>query len=369
MIASTQRRHVALVILSVLLACLSACRRSRLASPVIAEAFLVDTHVKISVFDADSGETGARAAVQKCIREMRAAEGRTTAHVDTSDIARVNAAAGRRPVAVGPETRGLIEKAVEASRLTRGGYDAVLGGLKILWGFGTDRTAVPDKAELNRRLRVSGMRQLELGDGTVFLKNSGASMDLGGLGEGYLIDLAVRSLRGSGVRSGIVEATGDLAAFGRHPERPYWRIGVKNPRDPEGRLMGVIRLGGEAVSEGRFVTTLQRLFGVIRLKDEAVATSGDYERVFIENGKRYCHIIDPRTGFPAASGCISVTVVAPAALDADALATGLFTLHPDTALAVIESLPHVEGIVMTEADGVVRQKVSSGLKNRYDAAE
>ncbi len=346
MIASIQRHQVVLLILSVFLASQPGCRRGRLASPVNAEAFLVDTHVKITVYEADSGETGARAAVQRCIREMRAAEGRTTAHVDTSDIARVNAAAGKRPVAVRPETRGLIDKAVEASRLTRGGYDAVLGGLKILWGFGTDRPAVPGKAALNRRLRVSGMRQLELGDGTVFLKNSGASMDLGGLGEGYLIDLAVRSLRRSGVRSGIVEATGDLAAFGRHPERPRWRIGVKNPRDPEGRLIGVIQL-----------------------EEEAVATSGDYERVFMENGKRYCHILDPRTGFPAESGCISVTVVAPAALDADALATGLFTLHPDTALAVIESLPHVEGIVMTEEDGVVRQKISSGLKNRYDAMD
>lgn len=346
MTASIRRRPAAFLVLSVLLASLPGCRRGRLAVPVNAEAFLTDTHVKITVYEADSGEPGVRAAVQRCVREMRAAEGRVTAHVDTSDIARVNAAAGERPVAVGPETRGLIGKAVEMSRLTRGGYDAVLGGLKILWGFGTDRTAVPDKNELNRRLRVSGMRQLELGDETVFLKSRGAVMDLGGLGEGYLIDLAVRSLRGSGVRSGIVEATGDLAVFGRHPERPYWRIGVKNPRDPGGRLIGVIRL-----------------------QDMAVATSGDYERVFIENGKRYCHILDPGTGYPAESGCISVTVVAPNALDADALATGLFTLHPDTAMAVIESLPEVEGIVMTEEGGVVRQKVSSGLKDRYDVTE
>lgn len=346
MTASIQWRPAALLILSVLPGLLTGCRGGRLASPVNAEAFLTDTHVKITVYEADSGEAGVRAAIQRCIHEMRTAEGRTTAHVDTSDIAAVNAAAGTRPVAVGAETFGLIEKALEASRLTRGGYDAVLGGLKILWGFGTDRTAVPDRAELNRRLRASGMRQLELGDGTVFLKSRGASMDLGGLGEGYLIDLAVRSLRSSGVRSGIVEATGDLAVFGRHPERPHWRIGVKNPRDPEGPLIGVIRL-----------------------KDTAVATSGDYERVFVENGKRYCHILDPRTGFPAESGCISVTVVAPAALDADALATGLFTLHPDTALAVIESLPHVEGIVMTEENGIVRQKVSSGLKDRYDSTK
>jgi FAD:protein FMN transferase len=342
-----QRRLAALLFLPILLAWTPACQKGRrLTPPVNAEAFLVDTHVKITLYRADSGEAGARAAAERCVREIRAAEGRTTAHVDTSDIARINASAGTRPVQVRPETFALIGKAVEASRQTRGGFDAVLGGLKILWGFGTDQPAVPDGAGLSRRLRASGMRQLALGDGTVFLKDRGASMDLGGLGEGYLIDLAVSSLRRDGVRSGIVEATGDLAAFGRHPERPYWRIGVKNPRDPEGRLIGVIRLG-----------------------EEAVATSGDYERYFIANGKRYCHILDPRTGFPPTAGCVSVTVVAPTALEADALATGLFTLDPDTAMAVIESLPEVEGIVMIEQHGVVRQRVSSGLKGRYDAAE
>jgi FAD:protein FMN transferase len=347
MTADPQRRRLAAFFLLVLFTIwIPACRKGRLKPPVNAEAFLVDTHVKITLYRADSGKAGARAAAERCVREIRAAEGRTTAHVDTSDIARINASAGRRPVRVRPETFALIGKAVEASRRTRGGFDAVLGGLKTLWGFGTDRPAVPDEADLGRRLRASGMRQLALGDGTVFLKDSGASMDLGGLGEGYLIDLAVTSLRRDGVRSGIVEATGDLAAFGRHPERRYWRIGVKNPRDPEGRLSGVMRIG-----------------------EEAVATSGDYERYFIRNGRRYCHILDPRTGFPSTAGCVSVTVVAPTALEADALATGLFTLDPDTAMAVIESLPDVEGIVMTERDGVVRQKVSSGLKDRYDAAE
>jgi FAD:protein FMN transferase len=329
-----------------ILAALPACRRVKLATPLSAEAFLVDTHVQITVYEAASGAEGARAAVDRCIREIRAAEGRTTAHVDTSDISRINASAGMRPAAVAPETFSLIERSIEASRLTEGGFDPVLGGLKELWGFGPDggsRQAVPRDAEIRRRLRASGIRQLELGKGTIFLRDREAAIDLGGLGEGYLIDLAVRSLRRDGVRSGIVEATGDLAAFGRHPQRPYWRIGVKNPRNPEGRLIGVIRLG-----------------------EEAVATSGDYERYFIEAGRRYCHILSPRTGYPPAGGCISATVVAPTALEADAYATGLFTLDPDTAMAVIERLPNVEAIIMTEENGRIRQRVSSGLKDRYE---
>jgi FAD:protein FMN transferase len=322
-----------------------ACRRGRLPVPLTAEAFLVDTHVRITVYDAAGGEQGARSAADRCIRELRAAEGLVTAHVDTSDVARINASAGKRPVAVRPETVRLIERSVEASRLTGGGFDPVLGGLKALWGFGDDSRVqrVPPKDAVGRALRASGVRQIRLENGTVFLKNPGAAMDLGGLGEGYLIDLAVRSLKRQGVRSGIVEATGDLAAFGRHPDRPDWRIGVKNPRDPEGALIGVIRM-----------------------REETVATSGDYERYFIEAGRRYCHIIDPRTGYPAARGCVSVTVVAASALDADAYATGLFALHPDTAMAVIERLPGVEGIVMSEENGVLRQRVSSGLKGRYD---
>jgi FAD:protein FMN transferase len=326
-----------------ILAGVTACRRGKLPAPVNAEAFLVDTRVQITVYEAGSGADGARSAADRCIREIRAAEGRTTAHVDTSDISRINAAAGKHPVAVPAGTFRLIEQAIDASRLTEGGFDPVLGGLKDLWGFDTERPAVPRDAEIRRLLRASGTRQLELDKGTVFLRDPGAAIDLGGLGEGYLIDLAVLSLRRNGVRSGIVEATGDLAAFGRHPQRPYWRIGVKNPRDPEGKLIGVIRMG-----------------------EEAVATSGDYERYFIQAGRRYCHIIDPRTGYPPVRGCISVTVVAPTALEADAYATGLFTLDPDTAMAVIERLPGVEGIIMTEKDGRIRQRVSSGLKERYE---
>jgi thiamine biosynthesis lipoprotein len=266
----------------------------------------------------------------------------TTAHVDTSDISSINRKAGKEPAAVRPETFRLLEQSLALSKQMDGAFDVTLGAIKSLWGFDTENPSIPPDRAIRRLVRFTGSSQIVLGKGTAFLRSPDTRIDLGGLGEGYLIDRGVRMLRDAGITAGIVEATGDLVAFGRNPKRGMWRIGVKHPRDPEGGLIGVIET------------------------DEAsVATSGDYERYFVTDGKRYCHILDPKTGYPADNGCISVTVLAPNALVADAFATGVFVMRPEMALALIERTPGLEGIIMTEENGQIRQMVSRGLQSKY----
>jgi FAD:protein FMN transferase len=320
---------------------LFACGGGKPAKPVERSGFLRDTHVRVTVFDASVPADSVQRAIDRCLAEMAALEGLTTAHADTSAISRINGRAGREPVAVPPEIGELLRKAAALSVETEGAFDFTLGALKRLWGFDSEHPAVPDSASVRALLAAAGPEKLVLGEGTAFLADRGAAIDLGGLGEGLLIDRGVRVLRQAGVKAGIVETSGELRTFGRKPGRKPWRIGVRHPRDPGGGLIGILSLG-----------------------EAGVSTSGDYERFFMENGKRYCHILDPATGYPARR-CISATIVAADALTADAFDTAVFVLGPEKGMALIEKLPGIEGIIMTEKDGRITQLVSSGLKSRY----
>jgi thiamine biosynthesis lipoprotein len=320
---------------------LCACGGGKPFKPVERGEFLRDTHVRVTVFDAAVSADSVQAAIDRCLAEMKALEGLTTAHVDTSVISAINARAGRTALAVSPEIEAILRKAGALSVETEGAFDFTLGALKDLWGFDTEHPAVPDTAAIRTVLAAAGPKKLVLRNGTAFLTDRGAAIDLGGFGEGLLIDRGVRVLRQAGIKAGIVETSGELRTFGRKPGRKPWRIGVRHPRDPDGGLIGILRLG-----------------------EAGVSTSGDYERFFVENGKRYCHILDPATGFPARR-CISVTIVAADALTADAFDTAVFVLGPEKGMALIEKIPEIEGIIMTEKDGRISQLVSSGLKSRY----
>jgi len=170
-------------------------------------------------------------------------------------------------------------------------------------------------------------------DSTVFLEEGGMEISLGGIAKGYAVDRAVGILRESGIKGGIVSAGGDLLAFGRKGNGEVWKVGVRNPRDHSKNIC------------------------VLSVSDLSVATSGDYERYRMVDGKRVHHIIDPRTGYQS-TGCMSVTVAARRAMTADALATAVFVLGPEEGLALLEELPGVEGVIV-DSDGKI--SASTGL--------
>ena len=167
------------------------------------------------------------------------------------------------------------------------------------------------------------------------------TIELGGIAKGFIVDEAVSYLASHGIRSGIVEAGGDLRIFGRHPKRDTWRIGVKHPRQ-----------------------TSDALYGIIETREASVATSGDYERYFINKGHRYHHILDPRTGYPA-SKCLSVTIVAENALSADAYATGVFVMGPVEGIRFIENTPGIEGIIIYFEQEKLQSRISRGLVSKF----
>lgn len=167
-------------------------------------------------------------------------------------------------------------------------------------------------------------------------------VDLGGIAKGLIINRGVDVLREAGIQSGIIEAGGDLRIFGNHPVREKWNIAIRHPRSDEGAF-----------------------FGVLATDETGIATTGDYERYFYNDGKRYHHILDPQTGYPA-EGCISVTVVAESALLADAYATAVFVLGIDEGMALIDRLPSVDGIIIYEEEDRIQYKISERLQQMIE---
>ena len=193
-------------------------------------------------------------------------------------------------------------------------------------------------AEVRRRLPLIDYRALEIDAraGTAFLTRKGMSAHLGGIGKGYVMDRGVAILRRRGLHDFLIQAGGDMYVGGLKDHKP-WRLGIQDPRGPA-----------------------DHPFAELDLSDGTFSTSGDYERFFIKNGRRYHHILDPTLGEPA-RGCRSVTIVADRAVMADGLSTGVFLLGPEAGMALIERLPRVEGVIVSDRNEVL---ISSGLKDR-----
>lgn len=300
---------------------------------------LMDTVVQIMVYfpEGASGEARAKKALEAGFGAMARVDALMNAYLPGSDVYRINAEAGSGNwVTVSPETLKVVQRALWFAELSGGAFDPTVLPLVRVWGFGT-KPHVPTSVELEHARSLVNWKDVELDPATsaVRLKRPGMGLDLGAIAKGFAVDLAARALRDAGAKVGIINAGGNVYVLGRRPDGGKWRVGIRNPRDP-----------------GTHVAVLE-------LEDQAAVTSGDYERFFIEDGKRYHHILDPKTGFPA-QGARSVTVVLPCkgawttdnpSMDADALSTMLFVLGP--AKAVEFANAHGVGVVLVDERGEV----------------
>jgi thiamine biosynthesis lipoprotein len=297
---------------------------------------LMDTVVTIRIYDGQASES-AQKAVSAAFGEMERLEGLLSVWMPSSDVSRINDAAGGGLVSVNPETWQAISAAQEISRLTDGAFDISIGAVMQLWSFQTEEALMPAEAAIQRNLRLVGSHQVLLDSANikVGLRERGAAIDLGGAAKGFAVDRVKEVLKEHGVETALVDAGGDIALLGRKPHGETWKIGIRHPRSP-----------GETIE-------------VLEVDSGAVATSGDYERCFFQDGVRYHHILDPKTGLPA-RGAISVTILANTALEADILSTAVFVLGPERGMTLIEQLGEVEGIIYIEGPGGLNRLASSG---------
>ena len=268
-----------------------------------------------------------------------------------SVLSELNKNASAEPANCNKELASVIEQSLQYSDITDGAFDITIGPLMKKWGFFKKKGRIPGKEELasvlesvsykNIIIEEKTIKSLAKNPGTVktvFFKNPDTRIDLGGIGKGYAVDRAVSVLKLNGISSALINFAGNIYTFGTPPGKDSWVIGLQHPRKSKG------------------------LLGTFEIKDKAVSTSGDYEKFFTIEGKRYSHIIDPRTGHPV-KGIVSVTIVTGNATRADALSTGVFVLGLEKGMGLIEQLPDVEGIIVYEdTDSGLSTKASSGMQ-------
>ncbi len=271
--------------------------------------YLMGTTVETTARSYDVNEC--KSALLAAYEEMARVEDLLSCEKDSSEISAINLAAGIHPVKVSYETLEMMKRAKAYGKKYKGVFDVTIGPLSNLWGFSSDREIVlPADATIKKLDKLVNYRDIEINekDSTVYLRKKGMSVDLGGIAKGYAIDRGSTVLREKGITNFILNAGGDLYVSGMKDDSTEWRVGIKHPR------------------------RTNDLAGAFNLKDYAVATSGDYERFKIINGKRYHHILNPATGYPGRLS-ESSTIIAPTAEEADATATYVFLLGWKKALS------------------------------------
>lgn len=274
---------------------------------------VMGTLAEIAVVHDDARE--AQAAIAVAVEELRLVDRTMSRYRADSDVGRVNLSAGSgRSVAVAASTAQVVEAALRWAEASAGAFDPCLGNATALWDV-THRTAPPSPEAVRTFAERSLWRALEVardgGQDALCLHDRAAAIDLGGIAKGFGVDRAVAALRARGMTRAFVNAGGDLFAQGASEDGDPWRVGVRSPSDPT-----------------RLETTLA-------IRDEAVATSGDYRRGFDYAGRRYHHLLDPRTGEPRRCAVHSLTVVAGDCLSADAAATAAFGMEPARAESML----------------------------------
>lgn len=287
---------------------------------------LMGNRFEISVVAEDADWAADR--IDEAIAEISRIEALLTTYRETSQTQLINRNAGIQPVVVESEVFELIQRALRLSDLTQGAFDITYGSLDTrLWNFDTAMTSLPEPEVAHQLVRLINYRNVVLNPKmqTVFLREKGMRIGFGGIGKGYAADRAKLILRQNGVDSGVVNAAGDLTAWGTQPNGDPWTIGIADPN------------------------TQYQPFSYLTISNRAVATSGSYEKFAIINGKRYAHTIDPKTGYPA-TGVKSATVIAFSAELADALATPIVVMGVRVGLDLINQIPQVAAIVIDDND-------------------
>ena len=279
-------------------------------------------------------KTVADTHIETAVTEIRRIENLLTTFSDDSQTNLINKNAGVKPVRTDIEVIDLIERSIGISIITQGAFDISYGSIdKSLWNFDKNMIALPDKETSLKMVHLINYKNIIINrdNATVFLKNKGMRIGFGGIGKGYAAEMAKSKLSERNVKSGIINASGDLTAWGHQPDGKPWTIGIANPNHPEAA------------------------FSYIEISDKAVATSGNYEKYILIGGKKYSHTIDPKTGLPI-TGIKSVTIIGSNAEFADAMATPIAVMGIEAGLFLIDQLPGLDCLIIDDNNKVYTSK-------------
>jgi len=299
--------------------------------------FLLDTHVTITLYG-----TADENLFPEIFEEIQRLENILSVHVEGSDLDLLKKNAGIKPVKVSEDTIKLMEKSIKYSELTNGLFDITSGPLIDLWGIGTESAKIPSKDEIKVAIGLIDYNKIKINknERTIFLEDEGMIANLGAIAKGYIADKVEEKLYELGVKSAIINLGGNVQLIGTKPDGTLFRIGIQDPDESRGGNIGVYTG-----------------------KDVTIVSSGDYERFFIEDGVKYHHILNPKTGFPVDTEIKSVSIITDKSFEADALSTSVLLSGWDKGIAMIENSKDIEAIFINKDHQVY---VTEGLKETFD---
>jgi thiamine biosynthesis lipoprotein len=296
----------------------SADRLRRLAFPALGTTCEVQ-------YAAPAGEAQAAAFEAAAVRWVQAFEAKYSRFRPDSLVGRINRAAGRWWVEVDSDMERLLGLCDALYSMTNGLLDPTALPLIQLWNWKAEHPVIPGADQIAAARRLVGWQKVQRKPGGIFLPDAGMALDFGGFGKEYAVDIVAQIALDHQIPNVLVDFGHDLRALGAPPGRPAWHIGLEDPRRP-GTAWASVALSGS----------------------QGIASSGDYVRCFRLNGRRYGHIIDPRTGWPVANGCTQATIIANTCLQAGVLSTTAFVLGVPQGVEFVQSCPGTEGMLLTE---------------------
>ncbi|MBO0564352.1 FAD:protein FMN transferase, partial [Clostridium botulinum] len=329
-------KYVTILLLCICLPLVFVGCDSKSEEPVSRETYLMGTIINIKAYGKNADK-----AVQASVDRISDIENKMSLNISTSEINKINKNAGIAPVKVSKNTFDVVKASLIYSEKTKGSFDITVEPLVSIWGIGTDKARIPSKDEINNALKLINYKDVVINEkeSTIMLKRKGQAIDLGAIAKGYTADELKKVLLNYNVSSAFLNLGGNVYVLGNKPDKTPWKIGVQNPLEPRGDYLGIVSVS-----------------------DKSVVTSGNYERFFERNGKRYHHIFDTKTGYPAEKGLISVSIISDKSIDGDALSTSVYTLGLDEGKKLIESLEDVEAVFVTNDKKVY---TTSGLKDTF----
>ena len=294
------------------------------------------TVVTITLYDCNDS-----AILDKAFDRVAEIESFVSINNSGTELDKVNDSAGISPIEVTPTTFEIVKKGLEYSKLSNGDFDITIGPLVKLWNIGLDNAKIPTQEEIDSVLPSIDYNLLELNEEnhTIFLKNKNMMIDLGSIAKGYAADEISRILTENDVNSAIIDLGGNIYAHGIKPSGKDWNIGIQNPFNNRGDIVGVLKT-----------------------KNKTVVTSGIYERYIEKDGIKYHHLLNPHTGYPFENNIAGVSIVTDKSTDAAALSTIVFAKRLEEGLKFVETSPNVDAIFITTDNKVY---ITNGIRDSF----
>lgn len=337
-----KNRKIKLYIVPLIAVILIGCRavacfsKKKAPQPISRTELAVGTVCTIKIYDNSTEKV-----LNKVFDRLKEIEARMTINKSNSELDAVADAAGKNPVKVSEDTFFVVEKGISYAEQSGGIFDITVGPVVKLWGIGTDHARVPSQQEIDDKKALINYKEIVMDEEnkTIMTKKPGMIIDLGGIAKGYAADEAVRILKENGVKHAIVNLGGNVFVMNSKTDGEPWRVGIQNPFEPRGNSIG-------------FVNAVNK----------TVVTSGIYERYFEKDGKKYHHILNPKTGYPMDNSLASVTVIRDVSIDADALTKAIFYKDVEEGLKAVETQKGVEAIFITKDKKIY---ITPGLKDNF----